>query len=108
MLLNPDARSADTCVDTDLCPGRWLRRRDGRVRSSTVSAQLARAVHVGRQPIHDVHGRLQAYELLFRNAEDAVCAQIEDADQATTSTILAAFSEFDAQDLLGGLPALGS
>ena len=74
------------------------------MRSSTVSAQLARAVHVGRQPIHDVAGRLQAYELLFRSAEDATCAQVEDADLATTTTILAAFSEFDAQDLLGGLP----
>lgn len=71
---------------------------------AVTSGQLARTVHVGRQPIHGLDGRVQAYELLFRDAAHAVSATVEDADQATTSTILAAFSEFDAHDLLGGLP----
>jgi EAL and modified HD-GYP domain-containing signal transduction protein len=65
-------------------------------------------VHVGRQPIYDADLRLHAYELLFRSAQNATRAQVDatDAagDQATTSTILAAFSGFGAADLLGGRP----
>src|SRR5919202_1337921 len=61
------------------------------------------AAHVGRQPIFDVHGALTAYELLFRNAPDAAAA-VGSGDDATTTTILAAFTEFDAGALLAGRP----
>jgi EAL and modified HD-GYP domain-containing signal transduction protein len=63
----------------------------------------AAAVHVARQPIHDVAGRLHGYELLFRDTASAGTAGTDD-DSATTSTILAAFSEFGGQNLLGGRP----
>jgi EAL and modified HD-GYP domain-containing signal transduction protein len=71
--------------------------------SSTSRATAASTVHVARQPIHDVSGRLFGYELLFRNTATAGTAGTDD-DSATTSTILAAFSEFGGQNLLGGRP----
>jgi EAL and modified HD-GYP domain-containing signal transduction protein len=61
------------------------------------------AAHVGRQPIFDVHGALTAYELLFRDSPDAAAA-VGSGDDATTTTILAAFTEFDADALLAGRP----
>ena len=63
----------------------------------------ASTVHVARQPIHDVSGRLFGYELLFRDTALAGTAGSDD-DSATTSTILAAFSEFGGENLLGGKP----
>jgi EAL and modified HD-GYP domain-containing signal transduction protein len=64
-------------------------------------------VHVGRQPILDRQGRLFGYELLFRGTAQAIASGIggpgADADAATTSTIISAFSEFGAQLLGGGL-----
>jgi EAL and modified HD-GYP domain-containing signal transduction protein len=64
-------------------------------------------VHVGRQPILDRQGRLFGYELLFRGTAQSVVSGIDgpgaDADAATTSTIISAFSEFGAQLLGGGL-----
>lgn len=71
------------------------------------------AVHVGRQPIHDADGSLYGYELLFRDAAGATSSARTDptgtpwaaaGDEATTRTILAAFSAFDVADLLGGRP----
>lgn len=61
-------------------------------------------IHIGRQPVHDASGALYGYELLFRPAADATTSEIPgwDGDAATTTTILAAFSEFDLDDLLGG------
>jgi EAL and modified HD-GYP domain-containing signal transduction protein len=64
-------------------------------------------VHVGRQPILDKQGRLFGYELLFRGTAQSVSSGIggpgDDADAATTSTIISAFSEFGVQLLSGGL-----
>ena len=71
--------------------------------SSTSSAQAAATVHVARQPIHDAAGRLFGYELLFRDTATAWTAGSAD-DSATTATILAAFSEFGGENLLGGRP----
>jgi EAL and modified HD-GYP domain-containing signal transduction protein len=71
--------------------------------SSTSSAQAAATVHVARQPIHDAAGRLFGYELLFRDTATAGTAGSAD-DSATTATILAAFSEFGGENLLGGRP----
>jgi EAL and modified HD-GYP domain-containing signal transduction protein len=59
------------------------------------------SVHVGRQPIHDAQGHLHGYELLFRDTATATSADA-DGDGATTATILAAFSEFGSENLLGG------
>jgi c-di-GMP-related signal transduction protein len=74
-----------------------------------VAARVARAVgqgasvHVARQPIHAAGGGLYAYELLFRStARSTEAGQVDDG--ATTATILAAFSEFGAEELLGGKP----
>jgi EAL and modified HD-GYP domain-containing signal transduction protein len=61
------------------------------------------SVHVARQPIYDVQRKLHGYELLFRRAAMSTGAD-QDDDAATTATILAAFSEFGATDLLGGKP----
>jgi c-di-GMP-related signal transduction protein len=59
--------------------------------------------HVGRQPIFDACGALTAYELLFRSSADAAAAA-RSGDDATTATILAAFTGFDAGALLAGRP----
>ncbi len=74
--------------------------------SSVHAGQIACMVHIGRQPIHDVDSSIYGYELLFRDAGQARTALVDDGDgdQATTSTILAAFSDFAVHDLLGGLP----
>ncbi len=61
------------------------------------------SVHIARQPIYDTQTKLYGYELLFRNSARATEAD-QDDDGATTATILAAFSEFGASDLLGGRP----
>jgi EAL and modified HD-GYP domain-containing signal transduction protein len=60
-------------------------------------------VHVARQAISDARGQLYGYELLFRRDATATAA-MADNDGATTATILAAFSEFSANELLGGKP----
>jgi c-di-GMP-related signal transduction protein len=74
---------------------------------STPAPARAGLVHVGRQPILDKHGRLYGYELLFRGTGQSVTSGItgpgSEADAATTSTIVSAFSEFGAQLLGGGL-----
>jgi c-di-GMP-related signal transduction protein len=58
-------------------------------------------VHVGRQAIRNADGDLYGYELLFRDTSSTRFAA-HDGDGATTSTVLAAFSEFDVGDLLAG------
>jgi len=60
-------------------------------------------VHVARQAINDATGHLYGYELLFRSTAGATTADL-DTDGATTQTILAAFAEFGADELLGGRP----
>jgi c-di-GMP-related signal transduction protein len=58
-------------------------------------------VHVGRQAIQNADGDLYGYELLFRDTSKVRHAT-HAGDGATTSTVLAAFSEFDVGDLLAG------
>jgi c-di-GMP-related signal transduction protein len=60
-------------------------------------------VHIARQPIYDTQTKLYGYELLFRETARATESGHDD-DGATTATILAAFSEFGASDLLGFKP----
>jgi EAL and modified HD-GYP domain-containing signal transduction protein len=80
--------------------------------ASVASVEDVAAVHIGRQPIYEGDGTLHAYELLFRRSSgdvsshrdgSHVVSQSED-DDATTSTILAAFSAFDLRELLSGRP----
>jgi EAL and modified HD-GYP domain-containing signal transduction protein len=72
-------------------------------RMASVGPSAGPSVHVARQPIYDARGGLYGYELLFRGAASDTSAD-QDDDGATTATILAAFSEFDAEELLGGRP----
>jgi EAL and modified HD-GYP domain-containing signal transduction protein len=57
-------------------------------------------IHVGRQPIYDRTGDVIAYELLFRDAAEAVAASRRSA-QATSRVIVAAFTEFGLAQLAG-------
>jgi c-di-GMP-related signal transduction protein len=57
-------------------------------------------VHVGRQPIFDVHGHVVAYELLFRGSVDAVAAGRQDTF-ATTTVMINAFTEFGIREVAG-------
>jgi len=74
-------------------------------RHRTTGASRFRAslgsVHVARQPIFDRSGALYGYELLFR-ATSGARAAAQDGDDATSATILAAFSEFGVDQLLNG------
>ena len=72
-------------------------------RRAAVGNTRGASVHVARQPIYDEKALLYGYELLFRAAAMSTVAE-QDDDGATTNTILAAFSEFGAADLLGGKP----
>jgi EAL and modified HD-GYP domain-containing signal transduction protein len=74
--------------------------------AGSVGRGTGASAHVARQPIYNADQRLFGYELLFRRAATSVGAGVtqEDDDSATTSTILAAFSEFGADQLLGGRP----
>ncbi|MFI7542341.1 EAL and HDOD domain-containing protein [Actinoplanes sp. NPDC049599] len=58
-------------------------------------------VHVGRQPIYDRSGDVVAYELLFRDAVEATQASRRSAD-ATSRVIVAAFTDFGLEELVGG------
>jgi EAL and modified HD-GYP domain-containing signal transduction protein len=57
-------------------------------------------VHVGRQPIFDVHGDVVAYELLFRGSMDAVAAGRQDT-YATSTVMINAFTEFGIREVAG-------
>lgn len=57
-------------------------------------------VHVGRQPIYDRAGDVVAYELLFRDAAEATRATRRSAE-ATSRVIVAAFTEFGLDRLVG-------
>ena len=63
----------------------------------------ARSVHVGRQPIYDLKGRLAAYELLFRDAPDSDRAVRGDTS-ATVRVMINTFGEFGLRDLAGDVP----
>ncbi|GAA1596284.1 EAL and HDOD domain-containing protein [Actinoplanes couchii] len=61
------------------------------------------AVHVGRQPIFDVHGDVVAYELLFRGRMDAVASGRQDT-YATSTVMVNAFTEFGIAEVAGNRP----
>ena len=65
------------------------------------SADGTQLVHVGRQPIFDVHGDVVAYELLFRGSMDAVEAGRQDT-YATSTVMINAFTEFGIGEVTGG------
>ncbi|WP_433300355.1 EAL and HDOD domain-containing protein [Actinoplanes sp. CA-030573] len=64
------------------------------------AADGAQLVHVGRQPIFDVHGDVVAYELLFRGSMDAVAAGRQDT-YATSTVMVNAFTEFGIREVAG-------
>ncbi len=66
----------------------------------SASSNVTQLVHVGRQPIFDMHGDLVAYELLFRGSVDAVDAGRQDA-YASTSVLINAFTEFGIREVAG-------
>jgi c-di-GMP-related signal transduction protein len=66
----------------------------------SLSADGTQLVHVGRQPIFDVHGDVVAYELLFRGSMDAVAAGRQDT-YATSTVMVNAFTEFGIREVAG-------
>lgn len=60
----------------------------------------AEEVFLGRQPILDRHGRLTAYELLFRTG-DTEASNVSDDLHATATVISLAFRQFGANAVLG-------
>ena len=64
------------------------------------AADGTQLVHVGRQPIFDVHGEVVAYELLFRGSMDAVAAGRQDT-YATSTVMVNAFTEFGIREVAG-------
>ncbi|WP_239152242.1 EAL and HDOD domain-containing protein [Virgisporangium aurantiacum] len=67
------------------------------------TAPPTRAIHVGRQPVYDRHGDVVGYELLFRSGPDAATATSRNAF-ATSQVIVAAFTEFGLDQLVGDRP----
>src|ERR1700742_3984137 len=65
-----------------------------------VSSDGTQLVHVGRQPIFDVHGDVVAYELLFRGSMDSVAAGRQDTF-ATSTVMVNAFTEFGINEVAG-------
>ncbi|GAA3390743.1 EAL domain-containing protein [Cryptosporangium minutisporangium] len=62
-------------------------------------------IHVGRRPVHDRAGAVVAYRLLFRDtAVGAVATPARTA--ALTQTIVAAFTEFGIEELVGPVTCL--
>ena len=59
-------------------------------------------VFLGRQPILDGKEQLVAYELLFRHAEAATGAVIDDEVRATSRLLVNTFSQFGVERVLGG------
>ena len=68
---------------------------------TSASADGTQLVHVGRQPIFDVHGDVVAYELLFRGSVDAVAAGRQDT-YATSTVMVNAFTEFGITEVAAG------
>ncbi|MET0424838.1 MAG: EAL domain-containing protein, partial [Actinoplanes sp.] len=66
----------------------------------SAAADGTQLVHVGRQPIFDVHGDVFAYELLFRGSINAVAAGRQDT-YATSTVIVNAFTEFGIREVAG-------
>ncbi|WP_433373973.1 EAL and HDOD domain-containing protein [Actinoplanes sp. CA-142083] len=70
------------------------------MKSTAAAADGTQLVHVGRQPIFDVHGGVVAYELLFRGSMDAVAAGRQDT-YATSTVMVNAFTEFGIREVAG-------
>lgn len=58
-------------------------------------------VHVGRQPIFDIHSEVLGYELLFRSQAKVDAADVAEADIATAQIIVKTFAEFGLRSLVG-------
>lgn len=67
------------------------------------SKSATRAIHVGRQPLYDRAGAVVGYELLFRDTSEATSATSRNA-VATSQVIVAAFTEFGLDQLVGDRP----
>ncbi len=61
-----------------------------------------RDIFIGRQPILDRHGRVAAYELLFRDSATATFASIDDYDVAAVRVIVNTFARMGVDAVLGG------
>ncbi|HKJ82836.1 MAG TPA: HDOD domain-containing protein [Mariprofundaceae bacterium] len=62
-------------------------------------------VFLGRQPIFDRHGEVEAYELLFRSgASSGSSAGMFDGEQATATVLVNALMHFGLQRVSGGKP----
>jgi EAL and modified HD-GYP domain-containing signal transduction protein len=62
-------------------------------------AEIAKSL-IGRQPILDRHGRVRAYELLFRGEMPTGSSDF-DGNYATANVIANALTEFDFEDVVG-------
>jgi EAL and modified HD-GYP domain-containing signal transduction protein len=71
--------------------------------TSSAPPDGTKVVHVGRQPIFDVHGDVVAYELLFRGSVDAVESGRQDT-YATSTVMINAFTEFGIREVAGDKP----
>lgn len=56
---------------------------------------------IGRQPILDQSQQIVAYELLFRDSNQARVAQVTDAEQATSRVLINTFLHFGIDEVLG-------
>jgi EAL and modified HD-GYP domain-containing signal transduction protein len=70
------------------------------------SAPGAWPTYVARQPVYDRDRSVVAYELLFRDAEDATTASVVDAQAATGEAALTAMADIGLDALVGGRRAL--
>ena len=61
----------------------------------------ASATFVARQPIYDSRMEVYGYELLFRAADES-WADVENANEATASTIVTTFGDIGLETLVGG------
>lgn len=67
----------------------------------TAKREATQMLHIGRQPLYDWTGAVFGYELLFRGSADAVEASRR-SSFATSQVIVAAFTEFGLEQLVGG------
>src|ERR1051325_8439279 len=70
------------------------------------SAPRAWPTHVAPQPLYARDRNVVAYELLFRDAEDATTASVVDAQAATGEAALTAMADIGLDALVGGRRAL--
>jgi len=68
------------------------------------SSDATQSFFIGRQPILDPDGRIVAHDLLFRDAHTSEAAVFTDEFRATARVLVAAFTGFGGETLLGNLP----